>query len=72
MMNGQEAMVWIGVLLGLGAVIYMIVSLFTKSHYQDYQEGFETSKDWIFPLVGIGAAALIGGGYFVYTMFIKK
>ena len=70
-MNGQEAMVWIGVLLGLGAAIYMIVSLFTKSHYQDYQEEFETSKDLIFPLVGIGAAVAIGGGYALYTFYKK-
>jgi ABC-type polysaccharide/polyol phosphate export permease len=71
MMNGQQFLGFAFVIAIFVGTIYGLVTAFQKSHYQDYQEGFETSKDLIFPLVGIGAAVAIGGGYALYTFYKK-
>ena len=71
MMNGQQFLGFAFVIAIFVAAIIGLVKAFQKSDYQDYQEGFETSKDLIFPLVGIGAAVAIGGGYALYTFYKK-
>jgi len=58
-MKGQELYVLLFVIAAFIAAIVTAVSMFQKSHYQDYQEeGFSGSTEYIFAGVGIAVALI--------------